>query len=110
MNARAATPAEERKPPVDLGDPEQVREREKIAKRRDARVDAGLAKIMADPDTRAWLYHQIDEAGPFRATFTGNSQTFYNCGAQAWAQRMLARLLDTHLDAYVTMMKEAKNG
>lgn len=90
----------------DGGNPADVKEKQSKAKLLEARKAEGLKHILSNADSRLWLYHQLEEAGPFRDPFTGNSQTFYQCGAQAWAKRLIAQLLERHLDDYVRMMKE----
>src|SRR3970040_1722188 len=92
----------------DLGDPEQVRQDAQKAATRDKRIANGLALLLPQPDSRLWLYSLLEEAGPFREAFTGNSTTFFRCGEQAWAKRLIAIMLDSHLEAYTRMMKEGK--
>lgn len=92
----------------DAGDPEQVQKRQQKGLTRDKRIANGLAQVLANADSRLWLFAMLEEAGPFRDPFTGNSHTFYNAGAQAWAKRLIATMLDSHLDAYTRMMKEGK--
>ena len=91
---------------TDLGDPEQVRQRNQKADSRQKRIDNGLALVLSHADSRLWLYSMIEEANPFGEPFTGNSHTFYNCGSQAWAKKLIATMLDNHLENYSIMMKE----
>ncbi len=95
--------------PFDAGDPEAVAAKAKTSKGREARIKNGLKLVLGHPDSRLWLHSQLNDAGPFTEAFTGNSTTFYNCGKQAGAKRLMATLLDDFLDEYVLMMKEAKN-
>lgn len=92
----------------DAGDPEQVKEKQTKAATRDKRIANGLAYVLANADSRLWLYSMLEEAAPFGEPFTGNSHTFYNCGSQAWAKRLTSTMLDSHLDGYIKMIKEAK--
>lgn len=92
----------------DASNPDQVKEREQKAVAREKRIAAGLGMVLAHPDSRLWLYSMLEEAGPFRDPFTGNSHTFYNCGSQAWARKLIATMLDLHLENYSRMMKENK--
>lgn len=94
--------------PFNAGDVQQVERRKLDMGALQARASNGLKQVMANTDSRLWLYLMIEEAGPFTDPFTGNSQTFYSCGAQAWAKKLVAKLLDEHLDAYCKMMKENK--
>lgn len=90
-------------------DREQVEAKAKKAERRDQRVANGLKQILANADTRAWLWWLLDEMGPFQETFTGNSTTFYNAGRQAIGKRLVSQLLEKFPDEYFTMVKEAKH-
>lgn len=91
---------------VNLSDPEQVKQRDQKAQTREKRIQNGLALVLAQPDSRLWLFDILETADPFGEPFTGNSTTFYNAGKQAWAKRLIAVMLDNHLDAYTKMMKE----
>ena len=95
---------------TDLSDPEQVRQRNQKVDGRQKRIDNGLALVLSHPDSRLWLFAMIEEANPFGEPFTGNSHTFYNCGSQAWAKKLIATMLDSHLEAYTRMMKENNPG
>ena len=92
----------------DLGDPEQVRADAQKAASRDKRIANGLKLVLSQADSRLWLYALLEEAGPFQEPFTGNSTTFYNAGKQAWARKLVATMLDLHLDDYTRMMSENK--
>lgn len=98
------------KTPFNAGDEVSVAEKTAQAKKRAHRVAAGLTHVMANADARLWLHSLLEAAGPFQETFTGNSETFYRCGRQAWAKVLTAQLLDQHLEQYILMMREAKNG
>ena len=93
----------------DVGDPEQVKADAQKAVTRDKRIANGLTLVLSQPDSRLWLYSLLEDAGPFREAFTGNSTTFFRCGEQAWAKRLIALMLDSHLDGYTRMMKEGKS-
>ena len=95
---------------VDLSNPEQVRQRNQAAEGRAKRIENGLALVLSHADSRLWLFSMLEEANPFGEPFTGNSHTFYNCGSQAWAKRLISMMLDRHLDAYTRMMKENNPG
>jgi hypothetical protein len=105
--SRDAEKATKPEVPYDAANPEHVGDAKARAKARADREHRGLAAIMNHPDTRAYLHSLLEDAGPFLDPFTGNSETFYRCGKQAWARRVIAKLLDKHLDQYVLMMKEA---
>ncbi len=95
--------------PFDAGDPEQVKERETKAGQREKRIANGLALVLSHADSRLWLYDLLQAAGPFRDPFTGNSHTFYNCGQQAWARVLTAKMLEPDFIAnYSRMMAENK--
>lgn len=92
----------------DAGDVVKVKDRQNKVATREKRIANGLALVLAHPDSRLWLYDMLERAEPFGEAFTGNSRTFYLCGAQAWAKSLIATMLDSHLEAYTRMMKEGK--
>lgn len=105
----SANPKTTKEPaPFNAADEEQVRKRKSEAEVREQRITAGLKHVLSHPDGRLWLFSLLEEAAPFQDPFTGNSETFYRCGKQSWARRLIARLLDNHLDEYVLMNREAK--
>lgn len=89
------------------GDETQVKEKQQQAISRDKRIVNGLALVLAQPDSRLWLYSMLEEAGPFRDAFaTNSSMTSYQCGKQAWAKSLVAIMLDQHAENYGKMMRE----
>lgn len=92
--------------PFNAGDPKSVAAAEKRKRIATALRNDGLRELMASKAGRAWMYWLLAEMSPMRNAFTGNSQTFFNCGLQLVGQQLLAELLEHHLDAYVTMCKE----
>ena len=91
----------------DLGDPEVVQQEKQKADTREKRIANGLTLVLSHADSRLWLYSMLEEAGPFQETFATNSSlTAYRSGQQAWAKRLVAQMLDTHLDQYIRLMKE----
>lgn len=94
----------------DLGDPEVVQAEKQKADTREKRIANGLALVLSHADSRLWLYSMLEEAGPFQETFATNSSlTAYRSGQQAWARRLVAQMLDLHLESYTRMMRENKD-
>lgn len=90
----------------DGGDKEQVKAKEQKSASRQKRIANGLKLVLSQADSRLWLYDLLEEAGPFKEPFTGNSHTFYNAGKQAWAKLLTQTMLSEHIEDYTRMMKE----
>lgn len=91
----------------DAGDAEQVKAKKQQSDTREKRIANGLAKVLADADSRLWLFSMLEQAGPFQDPFATNSSlTSYQCGKQAWAKSLVATMLDQHAENYGKMMRE----
>lgn len=94
--------------PYNAGSAKDVAAAEKRSRSILALRKEGLRQIMGSQAGRAWMYGMLEEMGPMQNAFTGNSQTFFNCGKQYLGQHLVAQLLDDHLEAYIQMNKEHK--
>lgn len=45
----------------------------------------------------------------YRNPFTGNSETFFRCGAMNVGQQLMADILEFTPEQYLTMLEERKN-
>lgn len=94
--------------PYNAGSAKDVAAAEKRSRSIMALRKEGLRQIMDSQAGRAWMYGMLEEMGPMQNAFTGNSQTFFNCGKQYLGQHLIAQLLEDHLEAYILMNKEHK--
>ena len=84
--------------------------REKRAKQRLARINDGFKQMLANPNTRAWLWDLLTKLQPFETTFTAHDQLVlaYNAGRKDVALELLAKLTTpAHIQSYLTMMEES---
>lgn len=94
--------------PVDLGNPEQVKERNKRIDTRQKKLAETMRALMATKDGRAWMHHLIYERLCYdRKIFTGNSGTFANAGMLEVAQTIVRDLKGLCFDQWATMEREA---
>ena len=54
------------------------------------------------------MWSLLDRTGMYRNPFTGNSETFFRCGAMNVGQMMMADLLEFTPEQYLTMLEERK--
>lgn len=57
---------------------------------------------------RRFIWRQLSIAGLFKNSFTGNNQTFFNCGMQEVGQRLLADVMEADPAAFAKMQVEEK--
>ena len=93
----------------DASNPSQVGQREKKAKERKARISAGFNQMLANPNTRAWLWNFLSELRPFETVFTAPDALVmaHRAGQKDVALKLLAELTTpTNIQKYLTMMEE----
>lgn len=94
--------------PVDLGDEQQVRTRNKRLDARRRALAETLRKLMGTKDGRAWVHHLIYERLCYdRKIFTGNSATFANAGLLEAAQSLVRDLKLLCFEQWALMEREA---
>lgn len=86
----------------------QVKEQENKERRGRERELGDIRWILSSPQGRRFFWRYLGECGVFKTSFTGSSQTFFNEGQRNVGLMLLADLNEAQPDAYVTMMKEAK--
>lgn len=64
--------------------------------------------ILSDVQGRRFLYRYLEEAGVFKSSFTGSSETFFNEGQRNIGLKLLADITEADVEAFVKMMAEAK--
>lgn len=88
-------------------DPKAVDAAARVAKRRAEREAGDMRWIMSDARGRRFIWRLLGNAGIFRTSFTGNSETFFREGARSIGLQVFAELHQVVPDAYLTMAKEA---
>lgn len=94
----------------DASDPTQVGERKVDAKNAERERIAGLGQLLETRQGRAWANDLLGKCGVFRTSFTGNSATFFNEGKRDIGLLVMADITREYPDAYLTMLKENRNG
>lgn len=87
--------------------PKAVEAATRLAKRRADREAGDLRWLMSDARGRRFIWKLLGNAGIFRTSFTGNSETFFREGARSIGLQVFAELHQVVPDAYLTMAKEA---
>lgn len=90
-------------------DPKQVQRAGEKAVRGREREISDILWILSDPRGRRFFWRYLGICGVFRQSFTGNSTTFFNEGERNVGLKLLSDLNDARPEAYIEMMKEAKN-
>lgn len=65
-----------------------------------------LRMVAKTEQGRRMLWKIMAEAGIFKNPFTGNSQTFYNCGLMKIGQTVLRDLMELDPDLFAQMQRE----
>lgn len=90
-------------------DVEQVKHaKEKQVSRREREIN-DMAFILNTAQGRRLLWRYLEICGVFKSSFTGSSETFYLEGQRNVGLKILADITETSPEAYMLMMKEAKN-
>lgn len=63
---------------------------------------------MSTPSGRRFVWRQLQRAGVFRSSFTGNSQTFFNEGQRNIGLMLLTDVHEFCPEQYIPMLKESK--
>ena len=101
--------AKEQYDPVDLvGQEQAIIEGKRLQKHERAKEIEDFNWIMGDARGRRFMWRVLEQTGLYRNPFTGNSQTFFNCGQMNIGQWLMAEIHENCPDAYMTMTKEAK--
>lgn len=95
---------------VNAADQESIKKRAKEDKFNKQQEIMDVRFILGTPQGRRYIWRHMSSAGIFTTSFTGNSSTFFNEGKRDVGLKMLAEVTDVNPDAYVLMMKEAREG
>lgn len=75
-------------------------------KRKRDREQSDLKKILATPEGRRFVWGLLEQAGVFRSSFTGNSQTFFLEGRRDLGLQLLAKVFAAKPEAFAQMQRE----
>jgi hypothetical protein len=64
--------------------------------------------ILSSRQGRRFLWRYLERCGVFKTSFDGTSRTYFNEGERNIGLKLLADVNEANIEAYVTMMKEAK--
>ena len=72
-------------------------------------AETGFAQLVGSTAGRAWLWQLLETGGPLRSSFSTDPLLMaFNEGRQDAARQLLVELMNAHPDAYLKMIKEAK--
>jgi hypothetical protein len=63
--------------------------------------------LMSDKRGRRFVWRLLEKSGIYRNPFTGNSQTFFNCGQMNMGQWLMAEIHEVCPELYMLMVTEA---
>lgn len=97
--------------PLDILDADDQTEADAAKVKRKAQRDIGdLQWLMAHKQGRRIAYRLMSDAGVFRNPFNNSgSVTAFNCGQMNVGQRFMAAVTEHAPEAYMQMLKDAKN-
>ena len=90
----------------DASNPDHIRAATVEAKAFSVKENAGLTKIVKDPEMRAWLHSILKSAHVFGPTFTGNSSTFYNDGRRELGIQIMEQIAKIGIEYYILIIRE----
>lgn len=98
-------------PPLDLGDPSQVKKASRRARLLAREEDGVLAQVLSTIQGRRLMWRWLSLTGLYRNPFSTNALAMaFNAGQQNVGQQLLAEVNRISPEAYVLMMREANDG
>jgi hypothetical protein len=88
---------------------DKKKERDDLLKRERTREIDDVKKVISSPEGRRFLWKLMGEAGVFRSSFTGNSETFFNEGKRSIGLLILSEVNNANLGAFTQMQNESVN-
>ena len=103
-------------PPNMRRDPTDIRRQEAEAQRderaakvkRDKEV-ADFKQVVSTKEGRRFIWRLLEEAGVYRSSFTGTSQTFFLEGQRNMGLLLIREIHEICPDVYTTMLKEQES-
>ena len=89
-------------------DPQQVKRARRREKDRAKREQSDLRWVLSDPRGRRFLWKLLGDAGIFRTSFTGNSETFFREGARNLGLQVFTAIHESAPGLYLEMAQEAQ--
>jgi hypothetical protein len=90
------------------GDAKQVKGRKKLHKFQKQEDDENLKFVLGHPRSRAVLWSILEEAGIYKTCFSGdNNLTNFHEGKREVGLRLLTRIFEVDLNAFMIMSQEA---
>lgn len=93
--------------PIDLGDPENVKELARNAKGREAIKRTVLRNIMGSKSGRGWMFELLATCHVYETSFSANALNMaYSEGERNIGLRLVASLAEACPERYLEMMRE----
>ncbi len=93
--------------PYDAADPEQVRKRDREAKRREKATREVLATLLQTPAGRNWIWDLMTKTHIFQTSFSSDAMTTaFREGERNIGLMIVAQINSFHPDALVQVMRE----
>lgn len=90
-------------------DPHEAATQRSLDSKLARQVEANDTKwLMSSKQGRRWVWNFLGEAGVFRSSFTGNSETFFKEGKRAMGLMVLSEISTHCPEMYVLMQTEAR--
>jgi hypothetical protein len=87
-------------------------QKKRIQDRRSRLIDRQLSdirRVLGIPEGRRLVWRLMSEAGIFRSSFTGNSETFFREGKRNIGLFILADVMVAQPESFTVMQREAAN-
>lgn len=96
--------------PVDLEGQDKAKAAQQLLDATRAEVEVGDFKwVMSNPRGRRFVWRLLTQAGVFRSSFTGSSETFFREGERNIGLKVLAMVHEHAPGAYSQMLEEQRN-
>ncbi len=82
----------------------RMKQREELRRQQEL---ADLKAILKLPAGRRFIWRLLEDAAPLRDAFTGNSNTYYILGKQAFGRLLMSDILEHYPKEYMRMQSEA---
>lgn len=94
--------------PLDIGDADQVAERNTRLKVKEQSDDDQFKALMQQKEFRVFAWRMLEEAQMFHTTMTGNSFTFFNEGKRAMGLWLMEKINRLTPELYMAMCREGQ--
>ena len=82
---------------------------EEVRARAKEREVEDFKKVLSNPEGRRFIWKIMSEAGVFRTSFTGNSETFFNEGKRSMGLMVLEEVMKADPGKFTQMQNEFTN-